>query len=567
MAMRKRTPVQSLNWRTSLFLAAVTLAVLSAAPNAHAGTYSVSTCDLGWSRELQRAPGENGPFANDDCDRPEHGIYADFDALSAGDLAAGDYAGWRFDAPTDTTIVGLLVHWNGHGDPSTADHGAVQVRVDASTTPGGFHVDAFDGTDTLATTDANWVRLSLVCVSVTSYPCRTRRSQAPADVAGHFFVKTSTVTLADRFAPVVQAAGGPAVSDLTWIGLKPITFSATDRGGGIYRVLLEVDGAIVDAVPVASDDHCVDSTGARNFAYPIPCPAQATGTANVFPTGASPGWHNVAAYIEDAAGNRAALMPREPRFIVNDSRALGYYANSAFLNPRFSTPRVLNGNGATSGAKLSAAFVRQVGKPGARHRARRATRDVRFSQRSTVRGTLKAPSGAPISDATVFIGQRPEGQQWRVDGAVHTNSQGAFVYRPAARQSSRRLRAIYFPFSDSHEYANSSALTLNVRAGLTLRVNRHAVHNGDRLIFTGRVLGPVPAAGIAVTLQAKVGRHYRSFRQLRATSRTGGRVRTVYRFERTTRPVRYRFRLKVVRQAGLPFQGGASPVVAVSVRP
>ena len=150
---------------------------------------------------------------------------------------------------------------------------------------------------------------------------------------------------------------------------------------------------------------------------------------------------------------------------------------------------------------------------------------------------------------------------------MHTNSHGAFVYRPAARQSSRRLRAIYFPFSDSHEYANSSALTLNVRAGLTLRVNRHAVHNGDRLIFTGRVLGPVPAAGIAVTLQAKVGRHYRSFRQLRATSRTGGRVRTVYRFERTTRPVRYRFRLKVVRQAGLPFQGGASPVVAVSVRP
>jgi hypothetical protein len=28
-----------------------------------------------------------------------------------------------------------------------------------------------------------------------------------------------------------------------------------------------------------------------------------------------------------------------------------------------------------------------------------------------------------------------------------------------------------------------------------------------------------------------------------------------------------RFRLKVVRQAGLPFQGGDSPVVSVSVRP
>ena len=70
-----------------------------------------------------------------------------------------------------------------------------------------------------------------------------------------------------------------------------------------------------------------------------------------------------------------------------------------------------------------------------------------------------------------------------------------------------------------------------------------------------------------MTLQAKVGRNYRSFRQLRASSRTGGRVRTVYRFERTTQPARYRFRLKVVRQAGLPYRSGVSPVVSVTVRP
>jgi hypothetical protein len=106
-----------------------------------------------------------------------------------------------------------------------------------------------------------------------------------------------------------------------------------------------------------------------------------------------------------------------------------------------------------------------------------------------------------------------------------------------------------------------------VRAGLTLHVDRHRLRNGQRLVFTGRVLGTLPAQGIAVTLQAKVGRHYRSFRQLRASSGTAGRIRTAYRFERTTGPVRYRFRLKVVRQAGLPFQGGASPVVTVFVRP
>ena len=194
-------------------------------------------------------------------------------------------------------------------------------------------------------------------------------------------------------------------------------------------------------------------------------------------------------------------------------------------------------------------------------------REVRFAQSPTVRGSLTAPSGEPIANATVFIGQQPEGQAWRLDGAVRTDSAGDFVYRPTARRPNRLLRAVYFPFSDSHENASSDPVDLRVRAGMTLHVSRRSLRNGQRLVFTGRILGALPAAGVAVTLQAKVGRNYRSFRQLRASSGTGGRIRTAYRFERTTGPVRYRFRLKIVRQAGLPFQSGVSPVVAVSVRP
>ncbi len=330
---------------------------------------------------------------------------------------------------------------------------------------------------------------------------------------------------------------------------------------------MEVDGHGAETFPAVSDPRCVDATGSRDFAYPVPCPNQASGTVNIDASRLPAGQHTVAVYVEDAAGNRAALIPPTGKRIVNDFRAAGYFSAGVFFNPRFATPRVLNGDGATSNARLSAAFVRQVGKGRARHRVERAAREVRYSQRPTVRGTLETPSGTPIARATVFIGQRPEGQQWRLDGAVKTDAKGRFEYRPAARQPNRRMRAVYFPFSDSHENTTSQELKLSVRAGMTLRVSRHRLHNGDRLVFTGRVLGPVPEAGVAVTLQAKVGRHYRSFRQLRATARTKGRVRTVYRFERTTRPARYRFRLKVVRQAGLPFQSGVSPVVAVSVRP
>jgi hypothetical protein len=332
-------------------------------------------------------------------------------------------------------------------------------------------------------------------------------------------------------------------------------------------VIVEADGVPVKSLPAVADDRCVDRTGGRDFGYPVPCPTQGAGSVSIDAADLPSGAHTVGVYLEDVAGNRTALVPPSQRLIVNDYRAVGYYANGMFFNPRFAAPRVANGAGAISGARLTASFVRQVGRGRARHSVRGAKREVRFSQSPTIKGTLTAPSGEPIADATVFIGQQQEGQPWRLDGAVHTDSAGDLVYRPAARHPNRELRVVYFPFSDSHESVASDPLTMRVRAGLTLNVDRHRLRNGQRLIFAGRVLGPLPAEGIAVTLQAKVGRHYRSFRQLRASSRTDGRIRTAYRFERTTGPVRYRFRLKVVRQAGLPFQGGESRVVSVSVRP
>jgi hypothetical protein len=346
-----------------------------------------------------------------------------------------------------------------------------------------------------------------------------------------------------------------------------LALSASDRGSGIYRVLVDVDGQIVKTLRAVDDDRCVDRTGTRDFAYPVPCPTQASGTVTINAADLPSGHHTVTAYLEDAAGNRAILLPPSQKLIVNDYRAVGYYIAGRFFNPRFGAPRTANGEGAVSDAKVAASFVRVVGKGRRRHRVSGDRREVRFSQRPTIRGTLTAPSSEPIAHATVFIGQQPEGQQWRLDGAVRTDSAGRFTYRPAARQSNRDLRVVYFPFSDSHEYAASAPLTLKVHAGLTLHVSRRSLRNGQRLTFSGRVLGQVPRAGVAVTLQAKVGRHYQSFRQLRASSRTGGRVRTVYRFQRTTSAVRYRFRLKLVRQAGLPYQGGVSPTVGVLVRP
>jgi hypothetical protein len=545
----------------------VAIATLWCCANAGAGTYTVSGCRTAWMPIVRDTTG-SGIGAYDLCVPGHEGELEA--SLAVPGIHSGDYAGWRFAAPQDTAITAVSVTWQGRGDHATADWGSAAATLDAST--GGQairHYDLFPATtETLTLPDAEWVQAYIICRGDTAATCRGGLifDNGSPDVS-RVGLLHSMVTLVDRSAPEVQTVGGAAVIDPVWTGIEPLSFRAEDQGGGLYRVLVEVDGAIVRALPAVPDDRCVDQTGTRDFAYAVPCPNAGGGTARIDTTGLPEGAHVVAVYLEDVAGNRAPLLPPSRIRFVNDLRSLGYFTNGQFFNPRFASPRVLNGDHVTSGAKLSAAFVRQVGRGKARHGVRRASSEVRYSQRAMVRGRLTTPSGEPIAHATVFVGQQPEGEQWRLDGTVRTDAKGGFVYRPAARRPNRHLRAVYFPFSDSNENVASGVLKLGVRAGMTLHVNHHRLRNGDRVVFTGRVLGPVPGAGVAVSLQAKVGPHYRSFRQLRATSRTGGRVRTVYRFERTTQPVRYRFRLKLVRQGGLPFQSGVSPVVSVSVSP
>jgi hypothetical protein len=513
--------------------------------------------------DVRNTAGSAGAGTQDMCDVATAHLLHAFLGGPYGTNNPGDYAGWRFDAPPDTTIWRATVRW--YGWAHTAGNLRELTLETSRGTPPIYHLNQFDGSDTVEVADGSWIRVEMKCGDD---PLGTQCQPDPDPVNVSFVqLRASTVTLIDRLTPAVESASGPAVSDSLWYGAEPLAFSASDRGGGVYRVLVEVDGTVAAGLPAADDPGCVDQTGARDFGSPVPCPPQLSATVAIDAASLPAGDHTIGVYVEDASGNRAALIPPVRKRILSDYRDVGYYVNGQFFNPRFAAPRVLNGNGATAGAKLTAAFARRVGKGRARHRVLRAAREVRYAQRATVVGKLTAPSGEPISGATVFVGQQPEGQQWRLDGSVRTNTRGEFRYRPPARQSNRQLRAVYFPFSDSHESAVSRALRLGVRAGMTLQVNRHRLRNGERLVFSGRVLGPVPAAGVAVTLQAKVGRHYRSFRQLRATSATKGRIHTVYRFERTTRPARYRFRLKVVRQAGLPFQSGVSPVVRVSVTP
>jgi hypothetical protein len=102
---------------------------------------------------------------------------------------------------------------------------------------------------------------------------------------------------------------------------------------------------------------------------------------------------------------------------------------------------------------------------------------------------------------------------------------------------------------------------------VTLSVSRHRAHNGQLVRFRGHLAGPLASGGVTASLQVRVGRRYRTFRALRVTPEGGGRFSTSYRFSGTSHATRYRFRVLVSRQAGLPYDRGTSPVTAVAVRP
>jgi hypothetical protein len=106
------------------------------------------------------------------------------------------------------------------------------------------------------------------------------------------------------------------------------------------------------------------------------------------------------------------------------------------------------------------------------------------------------------------------------------------------------------PVASNPVASNPVAGTRVGATGIALRVSRGRVRNGKRVMFTGVVSdeqGPVNR--VLVTLQAKVGRKWVTFRTVRTDER--GIYGARYRFTRTFRTRTYSFRARVSAQAGV----------------
>jgi hypothetical protein len=188
---------------------------------------------------------------------------------------------------------------------------------------------------------------------------------------------------------------------------------------------------------------------------------------------------------------------------------------------------------------------------------------VPFGQPLTVRGVLETYDGRPVAGGAVDLASRLRGgASFESIGTLRAGGDGRFSYNAAAG-ASRTLRVAY---GGSELLKPASALVgVLVPAATEMRANRTRARNGQRVTFSGRLLGrPLPTGGKLVELQAFFRGAWRTFATTRADRR--GNWAYAYRFGATSGTVVYRFRARIDREDAYPYELGYGPVVPVTVR-
>ena len=560
-----------LNRRTRVITrAAASLAVLAAAltgvcaPAAYAGAYVVYSCTTpagtpaptdGWQASVSGQPylivdntcGTNGVL--------QAAVPANY-TYSAGAATAV----WHWSAPSDTTLGRFRV-WRSEsvGPAGSYASGVTYIGYPGSswdpvnshnvcTAPDGCGaigdhaagVSSANLYDSGSLTGVNDVYFVAICGGFDTGTCPDRGAAFPAaaDIRVHAF----EATLIDSNDPVVDSVAGDLTAGGTFRGTRSVSFTARDRGAGMYRTLTQVlsggGWTTVDAqIADSNGGRCqaVGLTGdAHDFRFSTPCKTQLNVRYDLNTAKVADGVADTRVVAEDAAGNLTQV----------------WRGTVTFSNDR----GLPNGSPSSDVAQLHVAWYR------GRHRLRSKTRTVAYPHSALIRGRLLSSTGQPIADAHIDVIStlaRLGAQPASVQGAV-TDAHGTFAYRLPRRTTSRTLRLEYRARTNDAAPAGVGQLQLRVRPKVTL----HVALRGSRVRYSGRLASKsIPIGGKAVIVQGRVrGAAWQTFASLRAHRRTG-RFGGVYRLKVRTPGARLQFRVMVPRDASFPFHTGWSAVV------
>jgi len=536
--------------RTWLLSPLIALAVtLAAAPIAHAGTYPVYGCQTPTGGT---APMDHWSFSPDVNRNNIYDYWADECPgrvrmwMSATHWHPdGDVAEATFNAPANTTIASYtltravrVVSQDGYyyqawdlsagqwhlvdGCPRAANCGDIGDYTNHSAASDRFTHVAESGTTEIA--------LKLVCGNGNGCPAE------PGGTSASLELFQSVISLEDNYAPqLVGTPTGPLVTPGALLsGIVPVSLAATDRGGGVYDALVEVDGRVIQTQALDGNGGLCQSP----FLVAAPCLGSASGTLYVDTRALADGAHSLVLLVGDPAGNLTTWGP---------------ITIETINSPCSPFP-------AAGGLQLQSRFAVVVRR---RERIRKRVRIVRqvrlvdhlnadFLQRPTVLGRLLTTAGQPVGDAPVCVAAQTNlpGAPLRVVGELNTGGSGVFSHRLAPGPS----RTIYF----IHRVLGGAvydAVTITVRVPVRVHVQHRTLHNGQVMTWTGHLPGPVPP-GLLALMQVSRGSYWQTFEQV-AVAPKGGWIGR-YRFRLTTGVQRYRFRLLVPHQAGYPYAANAS---------
>jgi hypothetical protein len=198
-----------------------------------------------------------------------------------------------------------------------------------------------------------------------------------------------------------------------------------------------------------------------------------------------------------------------------------------------------------------------------RHRVLIAKPRSHYGETIRLSGRLTSPGGNPLVDRDVEISERlklPD-TAWRPVATVRTGKSGRFRFK-ALPGPNRLLR---FRYAGTPKIrGKTSIVEMRVRAASSLRVSRRRVVNGDEVVFRGRVKSrPIPPTGKLLQLQVYARGSWLTFATPHTNAR--GRWRHRYRFTATRGVTHYRFRVRLPRESGYPYDPGSSRTLHVTV--
>jgi hypothetical protein len=363
-------------------------------------------------------------------------------------------------------------------------------------------------------------------------------------------------TLSENDDPGAEVTGGSLLADGARSGTQTLNWTATDADSGVKAVAVRLGGSQVAAYDLSPTCAFVDWS---------PCPLSEARTLDVDTTRLADGTYPLRLDVTDAAGNFRSVDTGYTVTIANRTAGAGAGAErsgqgGAERSAQGGARGVHNGSGAAGEAVLTAELVN-----------RRQAMLVPYRRSAvTISGRLTQRDGTPIAGARLDVGSQTavSGLPGPDTGSVSTDRDGRWSVT-TARGPSREVTVAWRAFERDRSYAETTELSLRVRAGAVLSIHPRRIANGGRVALSGRLLGmPFPDEGVLVTLQGRPrkGGRWRTFGVTR--TKPDGRFGYRYRFTRVAGAVRmFLFRARVNRQHGYPYEAGVAGSAKATVRP